>query len=145
MYFEESKKNLMSILRQNGCPSLFLTISCAEFDWPDLLKEIVETVERREVTQEYVDNLPQSEKNKLIAENVVQTTLHFNKRIEKLFRIMQSDFFDGSSEAYHVSSYFYRIEFQQRGAPHLHSLLWLKNQVGEEAPSFWVEPPEAGF
>ena len=40
MYYEESKKNLMALLRQNGCPSVFLTISCAEFDWPELLKEI---------------------------------------------------------------------------------------------------------
>merc|ERR1711867_423015 len=29
MYYEDSKKNLMAILRQNGCPSVFLTLSCA--------------------------------------------------------------------------------------------------------------------
>ena len=62
MYYEESKKNLMALLRQNGCPSIFLTLSCAEFDWPELLKEIVETVERRKVTTDYIKNLPQSEK-----------------------------------------------------------------------------------
>ena len=77
MYYEESKKNLMALLRQNGCPSAFLTLSCAEFDWPELLKEIVETVQRRKVTMEYVENLPDKVKNKLISENVVQTTLHF--------------------------------------------------------------------
>ena len=32
MYYEESKKNLMALLRQNGCPTLFLTLSCAEYD-----------------------------------------------------------------------------------------------------------------
>ena len=32
MYYQESKKNLMALLRQNGCPSVFLTLSCAEFD-----------------------------------------------------------------------------------------------------------------
>ena len=47
MYYEESKKNLMALLRQNGCPSIFLTLSSAEFDWPVLLKEICETVYRR--------------------------------------------------------------------------------------------------
>ena len=57
---------------------------------------------------------------------------------------MQHDFFDGPDEAYHISSYFYRIEFQQRGAPHLHSLLWLKNQVGDEAPNFWSNAEEYG-
>ena len=31
------------------------------------------------------------------------------------------------------------MEFQQRGAPHIHSLVWLSNQADEEAPSFWVD------
>ena len=140
MYYEESKKNLMAHLRQNGCPSVFLTLSCAEFDWPELLKEIVETVQRQKVTDEYIEGLSKAAKNKIISENVVQSTLHFQKRIDKLFSIMQDDFFDGKEDTYHVSSYFYRIEFQQRGAPHLHSLLWLKNKSGDDAPNFWIEP-----
>ena len=99
MYYKKSKKNLMAHLRQNGCPSVFLTLSCAEFDWPELLKEIVETVQKKKVTKEYIENLPQSEQNKIISENVVQSTLHFQKRVEKLFYLMQTDFFDGSKEA----------------------------------------------
>ena len=56
MYYEESKKNLMALLRQNGCPSLFLTLSCAEFDWPELLKEIAETVYRRKFSEKRLMN-----------------------------------------------------------------------------------------
>ena len=37
------------------------------------------------------------------------------------------------------SPYFYRIEFQARGAPHVHALLWLKDENGKDAPSFWDE------
>ena len=140
MYYEEAKKNLMALLRQNGSPSAFLTLSCAEFDWPELLKEIVETVERREVTMEYVQNLPDKVKNKLISENVVQSTLHFQKRVDKLFSLMKHKFFKGSTHTYHVSSYFYRVEFQQRGAPHIHSLLWMKNENEEDAPNFCFTP-----
>ena len=33
MYYEEAKKNVMAILRQKGSPSLFLTLSCAEYSW----------------------------------------------------------------------------------------------------------------
>ena len=88
MYYQESKKNLMALLRQNGCPSLFFTLSCAEFDWEDLLKEIIETVYRKKVSFEDIIELSQSEKNKLISENVVQSTLHFQKRIEKMFTLM---------------------------------------------------------
>ena len=56
---------------------------------------------------------------------------------------MKYDFFKGESGTYHVSSYYYRIEFQQRGAPHVHSLLWMKNQKGEDAPNFWIDPTDA--
>ena len=52
---------------------------------------------------------------------------------------MKFDNFFGDFEGqnFHVSSYFYRIEFQQRGSPHVHSLLWMKDEENEEAPSFW--------
>ena len=42
-----------------------------------------------------------------------------------------------STKKYSVSSYFYRIEFQQRGAPHAHMMLWLQDQHGDPAPSLW--------
>ena len=52
---------------------------------------------------------------------------------------MQGSFFNTTDDVYHVASYFYRIEFQQRGAPHVHALLWLKNQAGKDAPNFWFD------
>ena len=106
MYFEESKKNLFALLRQHGCPSLFLTLSSAEFDWPELLKEIAETKYRKKFTDDEIRNLPGTEKKKLISENVVQTTLHFQKRVEKLFALMGYDLFEDGKQAYHVSDYF---------------------------------------
>ena len=137
MYFEHSKKNLMACLRQNGCPSIFLTLSSAEFDWPDLVKQIAETVYRRQFTMQEIESMSDKEKNKLISDNVVITTMHFQKRIENFFSIIGYPFFEVGSKKYHSSSYFYRVEFQQRGAPHVHSLIWLKDQDNVEAPSFW--------
>ena len=43
---------------------------------------------------------------------------------------------------YSVSSYFYRVEFQQRGAPHVHCLLWLEDDEGNPAPTFWSSDEE---
>ena len=137
-YYEKSKKNLMALLRQLGCPTVFLTLSCAEYDWPSLLKEIAETVYRRNFTFEEIEEMTIQEKNRLISENVVITTLHFNKRFQKLFSLMKLDFFKGENVSYHVVSFFFRLEFQMRGAPHVHSLLWMKNNKQEEAPSFWT-------
>ena len=136
-YYEHSKMNLMALIRQLGCPSLFLTLSCAEFDWFELLKEIAETVYRREFSNEEIEQMSDREKNKLIADNIVQSTLHYNKRFQKLFSLMRSDFFKSEGNCYFVSHYYFRIEFQMRGAPHVHSLLWLKDSNGKDAPSFW--------
>ena len=117
MYYEESKKNLFALLRQNGCPTMFFTLSMAEFKWDDLLKEILETVYRRPFTWEEVQALEQPERNKIIAENYVQSSLHFHKRTEKIFSLMKhEDFFNSSTDTpYHVANYFYRVEYQARG------------------------------
>ena len=144
MYYEEAKKNVMAILRQNGSPSLFVTLSCAEFSWDGLLKEILETVHNRIFTTDEVKQLSPQDKNKLISENVVQSTLHFQKRIEKELKLMtMQKFFDDSCE-FSVSSYYYRVEFQQRGAPHIHTLLWLKDVNGKCAPTFWTTEDNSG-
>ena len=138
MYYEESKKNVMALLRQNGSPSLFLTLSCAEYSWEQLLKEIVENVEGKEVSMEYVKEMPQQRKNKLISENVVLSTLHFQKRIEKELKLMTFPKFFDDKCPFRVKSYYYRVEFQQRGAPHIHCLLWLQDDDGKPAPTFWT-------
>ena len=111
-YYEESKKSLMALLRQFGGPSLFFTLSMAEFQWDSLFQEIMETVYRRKFTQEELAEIPSTERNRIISDNFVQSTIHFQKRIEKTFALMQHENFFGT---YHVAYYFYRIEFQQRG------------------------------
>ena len=137
MYFEECKKNLMALLRQYGCPTAFLTLSCAEYEWPELLQEIAETVYRRKFSKEELEKMTDREKKKLISDNVVISTMHFHKRFQKLFSLMKYDFFESSDTAYHVSSFFFRVEFQQRGSAHVHSLIWLKDRDKKDAPNFW--------
>ena len=55
MYYQDAKKNLMAVLRQNGCPSLFLTVSSAEYKWKQLIKQILETEWKQEVSMAYVE------------------------------------------------------------------------------------------
>jgi hypothetical protein len=58
-----------------------------------------------------------SEKGKIITENVVETTLHFQKRLEKVLLFLKNKTIcrGKSKRKYRVFAYFYRIEFQQRG------------------------------
>ena len=40
MYYQDKKKELMATLRQKGAPTLFMTFSCAEFEWDHLIQSI---------------------------------------------------------------------------------------------------------
>ena len=91
---------------------------------------------------EEVQQLTPQEKNKLISENVIQSTLHFQKRIEKELKLMTKANFFGDDCVFRVSSYYYRVEFQQRGAPHIHTLLWLQDSDGKSAPTLWTADSE---
>ena len=51
--------------------------------------------------------------------------------------MMMDSFFDDKFP-YSVSSYYYRVEFQQKGAPNIHCLLWLQDEEGIPAPTFWT-------
>ena len=57
MYFQAVKKKLLAMVRQKGCPTHFITISAAEWNWRGLLKLVYETVLKREITDEAIDNL----------------------------------------------------------------------------------------
>ena len=66
MYYEDAKKNDMALLRQNGSPSVFLTLSYAEYSWDGLLTEIVEAIENEKVSDEFIKNISLKERNKYI-------------------------------------------------------------------------------
>lgn len=53
-------------------------------------------------------------------------SIQFNKLVNVLLNTLKSPKFS-PFEKYHVIHYFKRIEFQHRGSPHAHILLWLAN------------------
>ena len=140
MYYQDKKKELMATLRQKGAPTLFTTFSCAEYEWDHLIQSIYKTVYKQNISIEDVKKLPSSFKSKLVGENVVQSTTHFSKRTSKLMSLMTAGgFFLHNGIDYKVDSYFYRVEFQARGAPHIHCLIWLRDEKGNCPPTLWNE------
>ena len=126
-YYEHAKKDLMACLRQRGSPNIFFTMACAEYKWDTLIQEILQVKERRQVDLSEIAQMNSSEKNKLLSENAVISTVHFHKRVEKIFRVFKKcEIFD----PYLLEDYYIRVEFQARGAPHIHCLLWL-NELDE--------------
>ena len=60
MYYEDAKQNLIAVIRQNGCPSLFMTLSSAEYQWKELVRQILETEWKQEVSMAYVLSLSEA-------------------------------------------------------------------------------------
>ena len=90
LYYQDTKKKLMATLRQKGAPTLFTTFSCAEFEWDTLAQSIYETVNKDKISIEEIKKKTPAWKNKLISENVTQSTLHFAKRTDKIMSLVNS-------------------------------------------------------
>ena len=59
-YYEDVKKRLMATIRQRGSPTLFVTLSCAEYDWIDMIRKIYETKHKVSVTEEFIKEQSQA-------------------------------------------------------------------------------------
>ena len=62
---------------------------------------------------------------KHVRENPVMVAQHFVKRWKSLFKHVILNGKEGALGE--VTDYFVRVEFQNRGSPHLHIVLWIKD------------------
>ena len=117
MYYQRMRKDAMATLRQLGSPTLFFTVSFAEFQDDALFHEILETVLNRTISDDELKKMAftATERSKIITENVVQTTVCFERQLQKLMNILTNEGLEAaeSNTNYRASDYFYRIEFQQ--------------------------------
>jgi hypothetical protein len=60
---------------------------------------------------------------------------YFDHRFRALFKLIKSK--NGVFKEHNVQHFFYREEYQYRGSPHVHMLVWLEN-----APAFDPAKPE---
>ncbi|XP_050303297.1 uncharacterized protein LOC126741056 isoform X3 [Anthonomus grandis grandis] len=134
-YWKHEKTKLLCMIRQFGIPTLFFTVSAAETAWPELIKVLAQVVDQKDVTLEEAASMPYLEKTRLIRTDPITCARYFDYRFKLLFKHMKSQ--NGPFKQNPIEHHYYRIEFQHRGSPHVHGLLWLSN-----APKF-QETPES--
>ena len=123
-YFEHKKKDLMAMIRQLGIPTLFISLSAADTKWTELLQSIYLLIHKKNITHNELENMSWSEKCQLISKDPGTCARYFSNRVQKFFKhILKSP----HSPLGILANSFYRVEFQHRGSPHIHSLLWIKN------------------
>ena len=130
-YWQQRKQDVFAMIRQLGKPTMFLTLSANEIRWPELLKILHKLT--GENTTELTDPMQQLsalQRATLVNEDPVTCCIYFNKLVDVIMNILSSTRFSPFGK-YHVIDYFKRIEFQHRGSPHAHILLWLNNDPKE--------------
>ncbi|XP_054257274.1 uncharacterized protein LOC128982231 [Macrosteles quadrilineatus] len=107
-YWRARLGELLDMEAQLGLPTVFLTLSAADLHWPDISR-IFGNVEATDL-----------ERRRLVADNPLTPSWFFYERTEFfLDQIL--------SRQLGVKDFWRRYEWQHRGSPHIHMLLWLKD------------------
>ncbi|CAF0887188.1 unnamed protein product [Rotaria sp. Silwood1] len=118
-YWSSTLSELFAMIRQLGVPTWFCSFSAADARWIDLLHYLADyhNIARK---NKYTWN----ETNYLLKTNPVIVSRIFDRRFRSFMRNIILSKFAALGE---VSDYFYRVEFQKRGSPHIHMIVWIKN------------------
>ena len=133
-YWQQLRYDIFAKIEQLGPFNLFFTLSCAEMRWPEMMAAVLES-EGHQVTftsnpwngeedDILIDGIPLSEFKKYIGnmssfyqDHIILLTLMFDNRVKAFLKSIFND---------DIEHYSYRIEWQLRGMPHLHGIIWLK-------------------
>ena len=131
-YLEMRKKVIFAMIRQLSLPTWFMSLSAADTRWTDLLKMLATLNDGIEYSETELERLTWQEKTKLVQKDPVTCSRYFDHRVQEFLNtILKSS----SEPIGKVLDYFYRVEFQQRGSPHIHMLVWVENAPTLETKS----------
>ena len=122
-FWQQKQRELMSMIKQLGCATFFLTLSAGETKWLDPLRILKQILENIKLSVEEVLEFQWSEKADLIWRDPVTCARCFHHRSKEMFKVLRSDV----SPLGKLTEYYLRKEFQQRGSPHVHSLHWVQD------------------
>ena len=113
---------LRCMIRMWGSPTLFLTFSCAEYESPE-----IDRYPRK------VNDVPPSyDIGKLCTEDPISVSRKFSLRFHAFFHTVLLK----GAVLGQVDHFYWKKEYQARGSPHYHVLLWIRNVpvVGQDEP-----------
>ena len=129
-YWFLRKSELDCMLRNWGSPTLFLTFSCSEYEPPDITEYL------RQVN----DVPPRYNIGRLCTEDPIAVAKKFSAKFHSFFQtVLVKGRVLGT-----VDHFYWKKEYQARGAPHYHMLLWIRDApvIGKDEPEkiiSWIE------
>lgn len=122
-YWKRMFNDVLAMQRQLGIPTWFLTLSAADLQWPDVIISIAQQ-KGHTLTERDVEEMDWKQKNAWLRSNPVTAARHFQRRLDSFFTVVLRS---PPHPLGIVSDYVVRIEFQARGSPHAHCILWVKD------------------
>lgn len=121
-YFQKAQKDLFAMIRDLGPATLFCSFSAAETRWLHLLEILGLLIDHKLYTEDELLQLSWQNKCRLIQSDPITCARHFDYQVNLLLnKFIKSP----AAPLGHIADFFYRVEYQQRGSPHIHMLLWV--------------------
>lgn len=127
-YWRTALNELLAHIRCLGAPTYFLTFSCNDLHWVDMKKALL-----------VADGRPNDDPTKLdvyLTQMLIETypeiiCRHFMVRVNAILILITNS---GKLFGGKVTDFWWRIEFQNRGSPHLHLVIWIGDHPSFETP-----------
>ena len=136
-YWASRKKVLFAMIRQLGRPTAFMTLSANEIHWPLLLRTLYRLSDEfngfgNDIgLNEIIDKLGGYKRATLVAEDPVTCAVYFYTLVKVILSMLTTKKTHNPFGDNRVVDYFVRIEWQNRGSPHAHILLWMNGAPDE--------------
>ncbi|PAA66337.1 hypothetical protein BOX15_Mlig004509g1 [Macrostomum lignano] len=116
-YWQSKGRQLEAMIRTLGVPHFFVTLSAADVHWPELQHAWGIDAEQYESNVELrAEMLSKLQKDPGMADTVFW--LRFETCLKRFL-----------VEHWKVNDYWFRIEYQSRGSPHVHGCIWMPDGV----------------
>ena len=124
-YYQKTFYELLDMVQQLGTPTWFFTLSAADMKGPDVIQTIAKQYGVI-YTDEQVAALSFEDKSNWIRRlyNPVTAARHYQYRLNTFFQEFLKSPGNPLGE---LVDHAIRIEFQNRGSPHAHCVLWIKD------------------
>ena len=132
-YWQDQLYDVLAMLQKLGIPTWFLTFSAADLHWPEMVQAVAAQFGRK-LSEKDVLKMSIADRSRYLCQNPITGVQMFQHRIEAFFsEYLLSD----AHPLGHTTDYVIKIEFQMRGSPHAHCLLWVK-----DTPKFDKDPDD---
>ena len=150
-YWKKYKYEFLAKLDNLGPFQFFFTLSCADMRWPEnfaaILREKgytihysiipegdtfntkieVDTLNGRKNLSDFLREDVDESLHEFIRNNVLLATRFFQHRVQAFIREVML----GKNNPMNIKNYTYKVEFQDRGAGHIHGVLWINMKILE--------------